>query len=797
MIGKKISQYKILEELGSGGMGIVYKAEDCKLKRIVALKFVVPRMIRKNEDKERFLREAQTAASLNHPHICTIYHIDEVGDSTFIVMEYIEGQSLKGIIGKGLLEPDKALDLAIQIAEGLEEAHEKKIVHRDIKSANIMVTPKSQVKIMDFGLAKIVSASQLAETATIMGTVAYMSPEQASGGVVDHRSDIWSLGVVMYEMLSGHVPFQEEIEQLVLHSILDKLHDPLTALRSDIPYELERIVDKCLEKDPAGRYQHTGELLRDLRRLKKETESGVIPRTKPILHRRLAKKLKRIIVPSFFVFVTAGLIAGYLLFDWFKPSPQWKASIAVLPIKDGSPLKENESMCVGTTKDIIIKLTKFSPELRVIPYDSVRNFQDSEKDSIAIGKGFEVEYALVASLAADGEKIQIYAELIDVYANRNLYVIQQEFGKNEIFGMQDEISKKIVDRLGLHLTESGMIAAKRREPKNIDAYKYYIEGMNTIEKMEAYADIEEWYADVMRMFDRAIIFDPYYALAYWGKGSALEAYYVNKKNKKDLELMLELYEKAYDLDPELAETNLALGWAYFYKEDLDKAAANFKRALDIEPESALVNCDVGAFLASIGLFSHAINYYMRASKFEPSYIRAYELNAPCHWYIGEFEEGKKRIKKAIELEKNYPSFYFELARNLIMLKEYDEAEEEMAKAERILPRSIDVKYHQALLFAARGEMNKALQLIEAAEMPYRYCITCVYSLLGMRDEAIKNIQCGIDVGFEEAQHYLYSYLFLAKNPCFDNLREDSRFMKILEKRKDVHRQRMQKVRELL
>ena len=198
MIGKKISHYKILEELGSGGMGVVYKAEDTKLKRIVALKFVVPRMLKNKEDKERFLREAQTAASLNHPHICTIYHIDEVEDSTFIVMEYIEGQGLKEVIGKSPLKTEKALDIAIQIAEGLEQAHEKNVVHRDIKSANIMVTDKGQAKIMDFGLAKVKGGTLLTREGTTLGTVAYMSPEQAQGKALDQRSDLWSLGVVLF-----------------------------------------------------------------------------------------------------------------------------------------------------------------------------------------------------------------------------------------------------------------------------------------------------------------------------------------------------------------------------------------------------------------------------------------------------------------------------------------------------------------------------------------------------------------------------------------------------------------------
>jgi serine/threonine protein kinase/tetratricopeptide (TPR) repeat protein len=797
MIGKKISCYKILEELGSGGMGVVYKAEDLKLKRIVALKFVVPRMFRKKEDKERFLREAQTAASLNHPHICTIYHIDEVEDSTFIVMEYIEGQSLKELIGKGPLKLDKALNFAIQIAEGLEEAQAKGIVHRDIKSSNIMVTSKAQAKIMDFGLAKVVSESQMTETASIMGTVAYMSPEHASGDAIDHRSDIWSLGVVLYEMLSGELPFQGDHEQLVLYSILNKFHKPLSDLCPNIPTAIGRIVDKCLEKDPNERYQQSDELLSDLRWLKKETESGIVPRTKPTWKRRRANKLRKLTVPGILLLASAVLISGYFLFDWFKPLLQKKASIAVLPIKDGSLLKENDLLCMSTTRQIIFKLTKFSPDLRVVPYDSVRNLKDSERDSIQIGKGFEVEYVLVASLVQKSEKIQINVELIDVNTNRNILVIPEEFGGDEIFDVEDEISKRIVDRLDLHFTKSGMLEAKRREPDNIEAYNWYIRGMDAIDKKGTYPDLEEWYADVMRMFEKAIGLDSNYALAYWGLGSAREAYYVAKKDKVDLELMLEHYEKAYELDPELAETNLALGWAHFYKEDLEKASASFKRALEIEPESALVNSDVGAFLASIGLFPFANEYHNKAIQAEPSYIRAYELSAPCHWYMGEFEEGIEKITRAIELEKNSSSLYFEHARNLIMMKEYGKADQEMAKVARVQPGLPALAYLRALLAAARGEKEKALQFIDRAERPYQYCITCAYSLLGMRDESIQNIQLGIDVGFEEVQHYLYSYLLLENNPCFDNLKDDPRFIKILAERKEVHDRRIKKVRILL
>lgn len=797
MIGKKVSHYKILEEIGSGGMGVVYKAEDCKLKRTVAVKFVVPRMLRKKEDKERFIREAQTAASLNHPHICTIYQIDEVEDATFIVMEYVEGRSLKEIIGKGPLEVEKALDFAIQVADGLEEAHEKDIVHRDIKSSNIMVTSKAQVKIMDFGLAKVLSESHLTETASIMGTVAYMSPEQAYGDVVDQRSDIWSLGVVLYEMLSGKVPFQGDHEQLVLHSILNEYHEPITSLRSNIPYELERILDKCLEKDPAERYQHADELLADLRQLKKETESGIVPRTKPIWQKKRAKKIRKSFLPGLVVLIAAILVAGYFLLDWFQPPIQWKTSIAVLPMEDWTSQKGNELLCMSTTNDIIFKLTEFSPELRVIPFYSMRKYKDSEKEIIEIGKELGVDYVLVSNFMSEAQKVRINLELIQVTTNRNILPLSQVFELKELFDAQDKISKEIVDELGVHFTESGYIAAKKREPQNVEAYQKYVQGLDIIDSRDIYSPSEEWFPEAIELLSQALELDPNYALAHWGLGAAWEAYYVAKGDENDLESAIKHFEKAYELNPGLAEANLALGWAYFYKEDLEKAAKSFRRALDISPNSPLINCDVGVFLVSVGLYQSAIKYFDRAIQIEPFYLRAYELSSPCLWYLGEYEEGSEILKKALELEDSNAKFYLERARHLIMLRKYDEAEKAIEEFEKLLPLSPEIDHHRALLFASKQERSRALELIRGTEKPYLYCITCAYALLGMDDEAIEYIQLGIEVGFKENQHYLYSYLVLKQNPCFDSLRDDPRFKEIQKKEREIYFTRLKKARDIL
>ena len=791
MIGKKISQYKIIEELGSGGMGVVYKAEDLKLKRTVALKFVVPRVLKKQEDKERFIREAQTAACLNHPHICTIYQIEEVEDSTFIVMEYVEGRSLKGIIEKGPLKVEKALDFAIQIAEALEAAQEKNIIHRDIKSSNIMITPRDQVKIMDFGLAKVVSESQLTETASIMGTVAYMSPEQACGGTLDHRSDIWSLGVVMYEMLSGHVPFQGEHEQLVLYSILNKYHEPISALRSNIPYEMERIMDKCLEKDPTERYQHANELLVDLRRLKKETESGITPRPRPFLHKRRMKKLKSLVIPGIFVLVTVFLAAGYFLFDWFRPPPQRKTSIAVLPIEDMSSQEENEALCLYTTKDIIRKISLLSDELRVVTYDLVMIHNRQDKPSVSIGQELNVEFVLDSSLLSDGNRLQINADLISVKDNSVKNTFKYETSEQtevSILDIQDNISKAIVTELGIHFRESGLIAAKKGEPQNDDAYNWYVKGMHVVDTQDTYPNAEHWFALATRMFKNAINLEPDYALAFWGLGAAHEAYYNETGDEEDLEQTIVHFEKAYALNPSLAETNLGSGWAHFYMGDFDKAHMRFKRALELDPMSPLINCDVGSFLASVGLFYRAIDYYSISIQLDPAYSRADVLNAKCQWYVGEFETGAGILKRLLDYQQDDFYMHREYANHLMMLGSYDKAEEELSIAEKLRPGSTEANH--ALLHAHLGEADKALAYVQNIKSTHHYVATCIYSILGKHDEAIENIKRGIEIGFKEESRCLYCYLILQYHPCYQSLHNDPRFVEILNKEKEKYELRL-------
>ncbi|MBN1504776.1 MAG: serine/threonine protein kinase, partial [Candidatus Eisenbacteria bacterium] len=274
MIGKTVSHYRVLEKLGEGGMGVVYKAQDTKLERLVALKFLAPELTRDPSARDRFIHEAKAASALDHPNICTVHEIDEADGQTFIAMACVDGQTLRHRLGSGPLKLDEAVDIAAQVAQGLQEAHEKGVVHRDVKSSNIMLTPKGQVKIMDFGLAKLAGGPRVTKTGTSVGTAAYMSPEQAQGEAVDQRTDIWSLGVIIYEMVTGRLPFAGDYEQSVVYSILNEAPEPITAVRSGVPMELERIVGKALEKEPKRRYQRAEDLLVDLRNFQDRSPGG-------------------------------------------------------------------------------------------------------------------------------------------------------------------------------------------------------------------------------------------------------------------------------------------------------------------------------------------------------------------------------------------------------------------------------------------------------------------------------------------------------------------------------------------
>ncbi|MCG8606728.1 serine/threonine-protein kinase, partial [bacterium] len=449
MIGQQVLHYNVLEKLGEGGMGVVYKAEDTKLKREVALKFLPTNALQGQEEKDRFTREAQAAAALNHPNIAHIYAIDEADGQMFLAMEYIEGQSLAELLNTPLspgelkggvfrtsgrpLPISEAIDYATQIAAGLQAAHEKGIVHHDIKSANVMVTDKGVAKIMDFGLAKLANRSKITQLGTTLGTAAYMSPEQARGEVVDHRTDIWSLGVVLYEMLTGHLPFKGDYEQAVLYSVVYEDPRPLHTHREDFPQHLVEIVRKALEKEPTARYQNMAAVIDNFRNSSiaiaepRKTEKGIV----------------------------------------------------VLPFENLSPEEDNEYFSDGLTEEIITDLSQVR-SLRVISRNSAMMLKSTKKSLKQIGRELNVQYALPGGVRKAGDDLRITAQLIDCQTDAHLWAEKYRGTLEDVFEIQEKVSQSIIDSLQVRLSVGEKQKLADRPIENVHAYECYLRARQEI-----------------------------------------------------------------------------------------------------------------------------------------------------------------------------------------------------------------------------------------------------------------------------------------------------------------------------
>ncbi|TET75444.1 MAG: tetratricopeptide repeat protein, partial [Candidatus Aminicenantes bacterium] len=545
------------------------------------------------------------------------------------------------------------------------------------------------------------------------------------------------------------------------------------------------------------------EVLSELRSIEKNFPTG----ERIILEKKLEsgtkrKRFQRFLIPGILFFVAAIIVAGYFFFGQFLKTGEidseaigemkWKSSIAVLPVEDLSPQRDQEPLCDAMHDDIITKLRILIPDLKVMSKLAVAMYTDKDKSSIDIGKELNVATILESSLRKEGENIRMNVRLINVEDGSLLWSDTYREKLEALFKIQDEIFHAIAVELKVNLQEEQIPVIKTRDPINIKAREYYVWG-DYFGRKYASSRNEKDFEEGVKNYTEALKIDPDYALAYRFLGDIYQLHFVFSPhdNWKSYDLMNKNYELAYQINPNLAEANLGLGWAYFFKEDLDKSYDFYKRAFELDPNNPSINFDLGSFLRSIGLYSQAIKYYARSIELDPLDLTSYEMIAYCYISTGAFGKVADCINKALDIEEDDYSFHLVYAEALIMMKKYDDAREQINQAEKLNPESAGIRYYRAWVAAAKGEKEKALTLIEGKKM-YRYHVTSIYSLLGMKDEAIENIKKGIDTGFRESQEYLYTYLFLKNNPSYENLDDDPRFKEIVESEKKKYDERLER-----
>ncbi len=739
MLGRTISHYKILEKLGEGGMGVVYKAEDTSLQRTVALKFLSPRAVGTEEDMARFIHEARAAAALNHNNICTVFEIGEVKGQSFIAMEYVEGESIKELVRRGPVELNEALDIIIQVGEGLCEAHKKGIIHRDIKSANVMVTRRGQVKLMDFGLALSSGRTQITRTGTTVGTVAYMSPEQARGERADQQSDIWSLGVVLFEMLSGQMPFEGDYEQAVMYLILNEDPESLSKLRPGVSSELEIIVGKALAKSKNKRYDSIEALLADLKAIKRK--------------------------------LTAGASAQNASEKTSKPS------IAVLPFRDMSSQRDQEYFCEGIAEELINALVKLDG-LRVAARTSAFQFKDRESDIRKIGSQLGVGTVLEGSVRKAGDRLRITAQLINIDDGFHLWSERYDRKLEDIFTIQDEISLAIVDKLRVKLLGQEKAALVKRHTVDQEAHNLYLKGLYFWNRR-----LEGGMIKAMEFFQQAIEKDPDYVLAhvgiadvyniagFFGFLSPAEAF---PKAKAEAETALAIDNTMGEAHASLAWATACYDWNWFSAEKL------FVRAIELNPQYATAHEWYAIYLWAMGRFDEAIAEAETARELDPLSLIINTVVGIAYYFARRYDESIANHRKALEMDPNFLLANTYITMPYVDAGKYDDAVDIIRKAEPLAAEHAYSLGYFGGAYGRAGLKDDALRILarldELARRRYVSTFSRAVVLVGLGeiDEALDDMEKSIEDRFP-------INIFSKTFPFFDCLRSNMRFQALMKK----------------
>jgi serine/threonine protein kinase/Flp pilus assembly protein TadD len=666
MIDKNILHYTILEKLGEGGMGVVYLAEDTRLERKVAIKFLPRHIAGNSEERERFKIEAKAAASLNHPNIATIHAIEESGEDTFIVMEYIDGIELKDKIKSGPIEITEVVKIISQIAEGLKAAHRKGIVHRDIKSSNIMINNDGTIKIMDFGLAKV-GTSNITKAGFTIGTAAYMSPEQAANEDVDHRSDIWSLGVIFYEMLTGKLPYKGEFEQAIIYAILNEEPESASKIRNEIPLKLEQILFKTLNKEKEKRYQSAEDFLNDIQKISNKNENKV----------------------------------------------QEEKTIAVLPFENISPDKETDYFADGLAEELIINLSRIS-DVNVIARTNSMRYKGSNKDISTIGRELGVRYILIGSVRKFKDDLRISVQMIEVNKAMQLWGETYKGKLADIFDIQETVSKQIVDAMMLKLTPVEKVKLTKRPTLNAEAFDCYLKGRNfLLNRTKNNLDF------AILLFEKAVELDSRFAAAYAGLGEAYAMIYRDFDRQESLlDKALEVSLKALMYDSSLSEAYATIGLAYYGKGSIDEGMKTVHKAIELDPNNYNALWILSRIQHTTGNEGGAIKSLERAVEINPEFYEALDDLRMYYEGSGNKEKLDWVITKLLEI---YPKHllkhpedayrHMAYAISLAISGRIREAKIEGEKALDLSPDDPIMMYYGACLYIRFKENKFAIELL--------------------------------------------------------------------------------------
>jgi TolB-like protein/Tfp pilus assembly protein PilF/predicted Ser/Thr protein kinase len=687
--GTMVSHYRIVEKIGAGGMGEVYLAEDTSLKRQVALKFLPLQLVADPDAKTRFTREAQAAASLSHPNIAHVYEVSQFHGRPFFAMELVEGQSLRDIVKRGDIPLDKIIDYATQICEGLQEAHAVGIVHRDVKPANIILSKRGRPKIVDFGLAAIRGTEKLTQTGSTLGTIGYMSPEQVQGREVDHRSDLFAFGVVLYELIAGKRPFEGENDAATMNAINTQSPQPLARYRADVPDDLQRIVTKLLEKDPQLRYQRAEGVIPDLKRLIVASTSYIAPAApKP--------RANKVLVGAAIVLlaVVAAGVVYKLLAPGQREMSEGKKMLAVLPFENlGS--SEDEYFADGITEEILTNLARLSG-LGVISRTSAMQYKNTDKGLREIGKELGVDYVLEGTIRRDktGEisRVRIHPQLIRVSDDVHVWADRYDAVLSDVFEVQSSIAEKVAQALNVTLLETEREALAEQPTENTEAYDYYLRGKQYYSIGAGRDDHRS--AEAMHL--KAIELEPEFALAYAELGIVYTDMYWDfyDRTEQRLATAKEAIDRALELAPDDPVTHLALGWYHYHGHlDYERALNEFAVVLEKEPSNSLaiasiawvkrrqgqwdeaieglrkatklnprephLQYELGLTLAVCRRYEEAEHHYDRTIDLAPDYLWAYLMKSWLHGFgLGDTKQARRVLEEALERNGRWPQLTF-------------------------------------------------------------------------------------------------------------------------------------------